>query len=176
MLMYPLPPVASVADFAQAQARAVVGGAAVANNIAALANPVVPANLVAPSSTPVAVVELPSVGRGRFQFSVTMTFTDSIADTVTAAVANYTAFTPSTGGTVTSGVRWASSAITAAAGTLQGAPGIYRAVFPTTAEGQTMVLSGIAIGVAGIPNQLVFAVSAAGTLSGLNLLVSVREL
>lgn len=177
MHLYPQPPTASVADFALAYARAVAAGGG-ANDFAGLAIPVSLGDLTAPSSATLAVIQLPSVRSGRFQFNFQLDYTDSAADTVVLGVGVIQGYTVgATGGTLTTGVRWESGAIVdPTGGALTGAPGIYGCTFAAGNLRHTASVMGVAVGLPNAANAILLKVSAAHNLSLMSLTASAYEL
>lgn len=175
-----IPPNASWPDFALNRAIAESSRVAAANRASIVFGgnlaPVNPAGLTAPTSAVVAVIALTPKVSGRFYFNFTLGYTDSAADTVTAAVSVGPAVTIA-GGTLLNNITWESSAITIAGFVSAQTPDIYGATFATGNLTQTMKLSGLtAVTPVGTPALIVLSVSAAHNLSGMSLVASAFEL
>jgi hypothetical protein len=171
----PLPPVASVADFALAQATGAASRGALRNR-AGLTTPLSPAVLVAPASAIVAAITLKSVASGVFMVSASMDYSDSAPDSVTAAIIVKSAVTSIVGGTTTTGVQWASSPIVATGGTLDGIAGLYGEAFGAGNLTHTIMMAGLAFGVSQAEMSFLFEIIAAGTITPGALLMSAYEL
>lgn len=179
--LVPMPPMASVADFAQAMAGGAGRAAQLFKNTSAPTNtaPVTPAGLTAPSSAIVAVFVLTPVVTGRFLFDYNLTYTDSAADTVLASVSIFHGVSSVTGGTVVGGPPpaaefiWESGAMALVGGSAVGVPATYTATFATGNLTQTLNLSGLALSFT--DTWLVLEISATHNLSAMNLSASCFE-
>lgn len=179
--LMPQPPMANVADFAQANAGGAGRAAALFRNTSLPTNTasVAPAGLTAPSGAIVALFEMLPTVTGRFQFDFNLTYTDSAADTVLASVSIFHGVTSVTGGTVVGGPPpapefiWESSPMALVGGSAVGVPATYSATFGAGNLTQTLNLSGMALSFANM--WLVLEITATHNLSAMQLSASCAE-
>jgi hypothetical protein len=180
--LVPHPPVASVADFAQAYATGYAAKAATNNraNIVGGANlaPVAPANLIAPTSVLIAAIPLTPKVSGFIAFYFNLIYTVSGAIGVSAAASTYEGQTGGlTGGTTTGGVIWESSPIAAPTGGANFATvGLYSQTDPAGGLTQTIMISGVAPMAPNVLGALLFSITTADNLSAMQLTAGAYEL
>jgi hypothetical protein len=180
--LVPQPPIASVADFQLAFARGQAATVAANNraNIVGGANsvPVAPANLTAPSSAIVAAIPITPRVSGQMAFYFNLVYVVSGAIPVSAAVTTYEGQTGGlTGGTNTGGVIWESGPITApTGGGFFTTPSLYSQTDPAGGLTQTIMLSGVAPMLPNILGAILFVITTADNLSGMQLTAGAYEL